>query len=115
MKYKGIIGFQRELTFSQAQQLCQFLKENEACLNLLPNGKGLQWDNKTTTPNLETVIADALQKFFLPWSLGATGVITVGETKKEKKYDIVIFAKTVWVYDGKVKRVAYTNQKFNQK
>ena len=115
MKYKGIIAFQRELSFSQAQQLREFLRDNKACLEILPNGKGLQWDNKTITDQLENIIADALQKFLLPWSLGATGVITVGETKQEKKYDIVVVAKTVWVYDGKVKRIAYTNQKYNQK
>jgi hypothetical protein len=105
MKYNGIIAFDRELTFSQSQQLQQFLREKHACLEICQNGRGLQWDNKNISTDLAIILADIMERFWMPWKLNATGVITVGEKKNEAKYDIVVVAKIVWIYDGKVRRV----------
>ena len=108
MKYNGAIGFQRELSFSQAQEMRAFMTERKLCLGIIPNGKGLQWDHKTESPNIAEILAEMMGKFFLPWHLGATGVIQLDEGKKGSRYDIVVVAKAVWIYDGGIKRILPT-------
>lgn len=99
MKYKGTIAFDRELSYSQAQQLSQLLREQQAALEITPDGRGLRW-TKVEPHDMCTTLVEAVKTYFKPWRINVHGVINVVGKKDERTYDIVLLKNRVKIYEN---------------
>jgi hypothetical protein len=104
--YTGRIELIRELSFTQAQQLRLFFKAKQtvrpyprACLEITPDGKGIQWDKDPDTKNLEIAIADLVDLYLSKWKLNPMGVIMVSLPER-MKYEIVILKYRVKLFQN---------------
>lgn len=105
IKYNGRIELDRELTYTQAQQLSQFfIACHQKCLEISNDGRAIQW-NKIQATDLQYIIFDIIEKFIKPWKINASGVIEVICDKKIR-YEIIVLKNRVKIHrDGNISDV----------
>jgi hypothetical protein len=106
MRVDGILAMSRELSYTQAVALKQFLEKQHTStsflsipLEITSDGRGLQWNNRDFINFPDAILATtALLK---NWKIALTGVLHV--VNKKESYDIILIKEMVKVsHDGKI-------------
>jgi hypothetical protein len=101
MKYRGRIELGRELSYTQALQLQQWLENNG--LKLTADGRAIESDGKRIS--LVESITELVYKRLRDIPCIATGVLSAYDNKK-KHHEIVVTNRRVWLHqDGCVHRL----------
>jgi hypothetical protein len=111
MEYDGTVHLNRELSFSEAGRLTEFLTGTytdrlytRTGLTILADGRRLIWDGDYKIVNMEAVMAD-LMLLLTEMNIRACGIIDAKENDK-KKFQIVILKNMVKVaQDGEIKNI----------
>ena len=107
----GRINLDRELSYTQAQKLLQFFSskpENKPYksipLEIISNGRAIQWNKNEDIDFVEIVIADTIQ-LLKKYKIRAIGILKVTGPKK-MCFEIIILRDRVKVYDqGQIRDV----------
>jgi hypothetical protein len=101
MEYRGRIEIGRELSYTQALQLQQWLEDNG--LKLTADGRAIEPNGKRTS--LVESVAELVYKRLRDIPCIATGVLSAYDSNK-KHHEIVVANRRVWLHqDGCVHRL----------
>jgi len=96
MEYQGRIEIGRELSYTQAIRLQQWLGSHG--LKLTADGRAIEWNGKQLS--LVESVAELIYKRFRELPCIATGVLSAYE-KNQKHHEIVVTNRKVWLHqDG---------------
>lgn len=98
MHYQGNIHLEKELTYTQAQELSKHLKG----LKINPDGRIIQWDG-TDILNLENNIKEIMPTL-IKYKMRPIGIIEA-TTKDGQAYQIIVIKNMVKVYNGLIKNI----------
>lgn len=111
MEYDGTVHLSRELSFSEAGRINEFLTKTyenrlytRTGLTILADGRRIQWNGDDTVTKMEAILAD-LMLILTDMHLQACGIMEAKEDG-QKRFMIVVLKNMVKVAEGgKIKNI----------